>query len=65
MSEELKHGTWKPISKQYGNVTDGYWTEKYLQCSVCGYERRDAFIPKHKPPYCEECGSIMNLEETK
>ena len=27
MNEELKHGTWKPISKQHGNATDGYWTE--------------------------------------
>lgn len=60
MNEQLKHGSWKPISKQYGNATDGYWTEKYLQCSVCGYERRDVFIPKHKPPYCEECGSRMD-----
>lgn len=57
--EELKHGTWKYVTKQHGNENDGYWTEKFLQCSVCNYECSDVFIPKYKPPYCEECGVYM------
>jgi hypothetical protein len=57
--EELKHGIWELISKQHGNATDGFWTERFLKCSVCGYERRDAWIPRHKPNYCEECGEDM------
>ena len=60
MNEELQHGSWKPIVKQHGNATDGCWSEKYLQCSVCNYERRDVFILKHKPLYCEEWGAKMD-----
>ena len=61
--EERKQGKWEYLAKQHGNATDGYWTEKFLKCSACGYERRDIFIPKHKPPYCEECGSDMKGEQ--
>lgn len=56
---ELKQGTWERIVKQHGNEQDGFWTEQFWKCSECSYERRDVFIPKHKPPYCEECGSKM------
>lgn len=58
--EELKHGSWERDSIQHGNDTSGFWTERFLKCSVCGYCRRDAFIPKHKPSYCEECGAKMD-----
>lgn len=61
--EELKHGIWERISKQHGNAAEGFWTEKFLKCSVCGYERRDAWIPKHKPNFCEECGTDMRCTE--
>lgn len=54
--EDLKHGAWERDSRQHGNDIDGFWTERFLKC----YYRRDAFIPKHKPPYCEECGSKMD-----
>ena len=57
--EELKYGSWERTSRQHGNDMDGYWTEKFLRCSACSYERRDVFIPKHKPNYCEECGAYM------
>ena len=61
--EELKHGTWERIVKQHGNFAEGFWTEHFWKCSVCNYERMDKFIPKHKPPYCEECGSKMDGEK--
>ena len=57
--DELKHGYWIPIDKQHGNETDGYWTERLLQCSECNYERRHSFLRGEKPKYCEECGSDM------
>lgn len=57
--EELKHGTWLPGSRQHGNETDGFWTERYLQCSVCNYERRHSWIRGEQPKYCEECGADM------
>lgn len=60
--EELKHGTWLPGSRQHGNATDGFWTERYLQCSVCNYERRNAWIRGEQPNYCEQCGSKMDGE---
>ena len=53
---------WERGSKQHGNETDGFWTEKFLKCPSCGYERRDAWIPKHEPNYCEECGNDMRGE---
>ena len=59
--EELKHGKWEYLVKQHGNDIEGYWTEKFLKCSICSYERRDIFIPKHKPNYCEECGAKMDV----
>ena len=58
----LKHGHWIVVNRQHGNETDGFWTERILQCSVCNYERRDAWIPKHQPPYCENCGADMRGE---
>jgi hypothetical protein len=57
--EELKHGTWERISKQHGNAAEGFWTEKFLKCSVCGYERRDVWTMVRNPKYCEECGADM------
>lgn len=57
--EELKQGTWERTVKQYGNEQDGFWTEQFWKCSECNYERRDVFIPKNKPNYCEECGAYM------
>lgn len=59
---EVKHGFWIPVNTQHGNETDGHWTERKLQCSICNYEHRDVFIPQHKPLYCENCGSKMDKE---
>jgi hypothetical protein len=61
--EELKHGTWERISKQHGNDTDGFWTERFLKCSVCGYERKNVWTMARNPNYCEECGSDMGGKE--
>lgn len=58
---EPNTGSWQCYSRQHGNDTDGFWTERYLKCSECGYERRDAWIPKHKPAFCEECGVKMEV----
>ena len=60
-SAEFTSGTWTKGSHQHGNEVDGFWTELYLKCSECGYERRDAWIPKHKPAFCEECGVKMEV----
>ena len=60
--EEIKHGYWISINKQCGNPTDGCWTERYLQCSACNYERRHSWLRGEKPPYCEQCGSKMDKE---
>ena len=57
--EEIKHGHWIEVNKQRGNETDGYWTERYLQCSVCNYERRHSWLRGEKPNYCENCGIDM------
>ncbi len=57
--EEVKHGTWEHISKQHGNATDGFWTDKFLKCSVCGYERKNVWTMVRNPNYCEECGADM------
>ena len=59
---DVKHGYWKVVEKQRGNVTDGFWTERYLQCSECNYERRHSWLRGEKPPYCECCGSKMDGE---
>jgi hypothetical protein len=56
----VEHGTWKRGSRRHGDEEDGFWTELYLKCSQCGYERRDAWIPKHSPKFCEECGAEMS-----
>ncbi len=61
--EELKHGIWTPVDKQRGTATDGYWTERYLQCSACGYERRHSWLRGEQPNYCEHCGSDMRGEQ--
>ena len=62
MNEEIKHGHWIPGQRQHGNEIDGFWTERFLQCSVCNYERRHSWLKGVKPKYCEECGSQMNEE---
>lgn len=59
--EEIKHGHWIPVNKQQSSA-DGFWTERYLQCSVCNYERRHSWLNDEKPPYCESCGSKMDKE---
>lgn len=60
MGEELKHGYWTNTVKHQGNATDGFWTERYLQCSVCNYERRHSWVLGEQPNYCESCGSKMD-----
>ena len=60
--EEIKHGHWTVVEKQRGNATDGFWTERYLQCSECSYERRHSWIRGEQPNYCECCGSKMDKE---
>lgn len=61
--EEIKHGTWEHVSKQHGNAKDGFWTERLLKCSVCGYERRHSWIKGEQPNYCEDCGAYLKGEE--
>ena len=60
--EEIKRGTWIVVNNQHGNETDGYWTERLLQCSECNYERRHSWIRGEKPKYCEGCGSRMDSD---
>ena len=55
---EVKHGHWKVINKQQSNQ-DGFWTERYLQCSECSYERRHSWLRGEKTNYCENCGADM------
>lgn len=57
---EVEHGHWIPINKQQGNEATGFWTECYLKCSVCDYERRHSWIRCDEPPYCESCGAKMD-----
>jgi hypothetical protein len=59
---ELKHGSWTLIDKQHGNETEGFWTERYLQCSECNYERRHTWIKGERPNFCEGCGADMRGE---
>ena len=61
--DELKHGHWIPINKQKSNETDGFWTERYLQCSACNYERRHSWLRGEQPNYCENCGADMRSEK--
>lgn len=64
--EEVKHGSWSAVNKQHGNETDGVWTERFLQCSECGYERRHSWLRGEKPNYCENCGADMRgIEDGK
>ena len=62
MNEEINHGYWIPSNEQRGTVEDGFWTERYLQCSACGYKRRHSWILGEKPNYCENCGTKMDKE---
>ena len=57
---EVKHGHWTDANKEYGNPTDGFWTERYLKCSVCNYERRHSWLRGEYPNYCEGCGAKMD-----
>ena len=59
--EETKHGHWIVINKQR-DETDGHWTERYLQCSECNYERRHSWLRGERPNFCENCGTQMNKE---
>ena len=61
--EELKHGTWEHCSRQHGNETDGIWTERFLKCSECNYERRHSWLRGEQPNFCEECGADMRSKE--
>ena len=58
--EELKHGHWIAADKQQGTPETGYWTERYLKCSICDYERRHSWLRGEQPKYCENCGNIMD-----
>lgn len=58
---EVRHGSWRSIDKQQF-ASEGHWTERYLQCSVCNYERRHSWLRGEKPTYCENCGSKMDKE---
>ena len=60
--EEIKRGHWILADKQRGDSTTGFWTERYLQCSACGYERRHSWVLCEQPNYCENCGSKMDEE---
>jgi hypothetical protein len=58
--EERKHGYWIAIDKQQGDPTTGFWTERYLKCSICDYDRRHSWLRGEQPKYCESCGNIMD-----
>ena len=58
--EEVKHGTWAHCSRQHGDETEGFWTERFLQCSECNYERRHSWLRGEQPNYCENCGAKMD-----
>lgn len=58
--EELKHGHWIAADKQQGTPETGFWTERYLKCSICDYERRHSWLRGEQPKYCENCGNIMD-----
>lgn len=63
MNEELKRGHWSTVDKQQGNTTDGFWTERYLKCSICDYERRYSWLRGEQPNFCESCGANMRGEQ--
>lgn len=58
--EELKHGHWIAADKQQGSTETGFWTERYLKCSICDYERRHSWLRGEQPKHCENCGNIMD-----
>ena len=55
---ETKHGTWEHCSIRH-EVDNGIWTERFLKCSECNYERRHAWLRGEQPNYCENCGADM------
>lgn len=57
--DERQCGHWIVADKQRGDSANGFWTERYLQCSVCNYKRRHSWLRGEQPKYCEECGSDM------
>ncbi len=57
---EVKHGHWIVGSRNHGNEAEGIWTERFLQCSICTYERRHSWLRGEKPDYCEGCGAKMD-----
>lgn len=59
---EVKYGHWIVINKQQGNEITGFWTERYLQCSECNYERRHSWLRDERPHYCENCGVKMEVD---
>ena len=60
--EEIKHGTWEHCSRQHGDEVNGIWTERFLKCSECEYERRHSWLRGEQPNYCENCGTKMDGE---
>ena len=60
---ETKYGHWIHGSRQHGNETEGIWTERFLQCSECNYERRHSWLRGEQPNFCENCGSDMRGKE--
>lgn len=60
--DEIKHGHWIDVNKQQGDPSNGFWTEKYLKCSICNYDRRHSWLRGEYPNYCENCGSDMRGE---
>lgn len=57
---ETKQAHWIPGQRVHGNETEGVWTERFLQCSECNYERRHSWLRCEHPNYCEQCGSKMD-----
>ena len=55
---ETKHGTWEHCSIRH-EVDNGIWTERFLKCSECGYERSHAWLRGEQPNFCENCGTDM------
>ena len=53
----VRHGTWK--LKMVGAFDDS----KQYSCSECGFSL--PLNPAKIPPYCEDCGAKMSLEEVQ
>jgi DNA-directed RNA polymerase subunit RPC12/RpoP len=53
----VRHGTWK--LKMVGAFDD----LKQYSCSECGFSL--PLNPAKIPPYCEDCGAKMSLEEVQ